>query len=138
MLSSMAPTIVLRDGDPFMCLGTPGGTRIFAAVCQAIINVIDFSMTIQQAVEAPRIWTMGILGTLGDKLQVEPQFPEETLNGLRKRGHEVVVVPKVADGMNGIIVDPVTGLMHGGACWRADGSPMGVSGGPAHPRAMRA
>jgi len=56
----------------------------------------------------------------------------------KDRGHEVVVVPKIAGGMNGVIVDPVTGLMHGGACWRADGSPMGVSGGPAHPRAMRA
>ena len=138
MLSSMAPTIVFRDGDPFMCFGTPGGTRIFAAVCQAIINVIDFGMTIQQAVEAPRIWTMGIPGTVGEKLQVEPRFLEETLNGLRERGHEVVMVPKIAGGMNGIIVDPITGLMHGGACWRADGTPMGVSGGPAHPRAMRA
>ncbi|KON30092.1 gamma-glutamyltransferase [miscellaneous Crenarchaeota group-15 archaeon DG-45] len=136
MLSSMSPTVVLRDGDPFMCLGTPGGTRIFASVCQAIVNVVDFGMTIQQAVEAPRIWTMGIPGTDGEKLHVEPGFPEETLDGLRARGHEVVEMPRIAGGMNGILVDPVTGLMHGGACWRADGTPMGVSGGLAHPRAM--
>ena len=136
MLSSMAPAIMLRDGDPFMCLGTPGGTRIFAAVCQAIVNIVDFGMTIQQAVEAPRIWTMGIRGTDGEKLHVEPGLPDETLEGLRARGHEIVTMPKIAGGMNGILVDPVTGLMHGGACWRADGAPMGISGGLAHPRAL--
>jgi len=137
MLSSMAPAIVLRGGEPFMCIGTPGGTRIFAAVCQAIVNVVDFGMTIQQAVEAPRIWTMGIPGTDGEKLHVEPGFPDETLQGLRARGHDIVVMPRIAGGMNGILVDPVTGLMHGGACWRADGTPMGFSGGPAHPRALQ-
>lgn len=136
MLSSMAPTILLRDGEPFMCLGTPGGTRIFAAVCQAIVNVVDFGMTIQQAVEAPRIWTMGIPGTDGEKLHVEPGLPDTTLEGLRARGHEIVTMPKIAGGMNGILVDPMTGLMHGGACWRADGTPMGASGGGAHPRAL--
>jgi len=136
MLSSMAPTILLRDGDPFMCLGTPGGTRIFAAVCQAIVNIVDFGMTIQQAVEAPRIWTMGIKGTDGEKLHLEPGFPEETLETLRAKGHEVVVMHKIAGGMNGILVDSMTGLMRGGACWRADGTPMGVSGGLAHPRAL--
>ncbi len=136
MLSSMSPAILLRDDAPFMCLGTPGGTRIFASVCQAIVNIIDFGMTIQQAVEAPRIWTMGIQGTDGEKLHVEPGFSEETLGFLRAMGHEIVVMPTIAGGMNGILVDPVTGLMHGGACWRADGMPMGVSGGEAHPRAL--
>lgn len=136
MLSSMSPAILLRDGDPFVCIGTPGGTRIFASVCQAIVNIVDFGMTIQQAVEAPRIWTMGIQGADGEKLHVEPGFPEETLDLLRARGHEIVVMPAIAGGMNGILVDPVTGLMHGGACWRADGAPMGVSGGQAHPRAL--
>ncbi|MCW3979045.1 MAG: gamma-glutamyltransferase [Candidatus Bathyarchaeota archaeon] len=134
MLSSMAPTIVTRDGSPYMCIGTPGGTRIFPSVCQALVNVIDFGMTIQQAVEAPRVWTMGIPGTPEERLYIEPEFPEEVLEGLRSRGHEVFVVPKIAGGMNGVLVDPSTGLMHCGACWRADGTPMGVSGGWAHPK----
>jgi gamma-glutamyltranspeptidase/glutathione hydrolase len=134
MLSSMAPTIVIRDGSPYMCIGTPGGTRIFPSVCQALVNVIDFGMTIQQAVEAPRVWTMGIPGTPEERLYIEPEFPEEVLEGLRSRGHEVFVVPKIAGGMNGVLVDPSTGLMHCGACWRADGTPMGVSGGWAHPK----
>lgn len=135
MLSSMSPTIVLREGRPFMSLGTPGGTRIFASICQAIVNVIDFGMTIQQAVEAPRIWTMGIRGTDGEKLHVEKGFKKDALDGLRKKGHEMVEMPKIAGGMNGILYDS-KGLMHGGACWRADGTPMGVSGGWAHPNAL--
>ncbi len=137
MLSSMAPTIILRDSEPFMCIGTPGGTRIFAVVCQAIVNVIDFGMTIQQAVEAPRVWTMGIQGTDGEKLHIEPALRDRVLEGLRSKGHEVVVMPRIAGGMNGVLVDRSTGLMHGGACWRADGAPMGVSGGDVHPKALK-
>ncbi len=54
-LSSMSPTIVMRDGRPVMVLGTPGGSRIITAVLLTLLNVIDFGMDIQQAVEAPRI-----------------------------------------------------------------------------------
>jgi len=128
MLTSVGPVIVLRDGEPFMCLGTPGGTRIWAAVCQALVNVIDFDMPIQQAIEAPRIWTMGIPGTDGEDLLVEPGLPGETLELLRSRGHEIKAVRRVAGCMNGVLVDPVTGQMHGGACWRGEGTPMGISG----------
>jgi len=137
MLSSMAPTIVTRDGQPFMCLGTPGGTHIFPAVFQAIVDVVDFGMTLQQAVEAPRIWTMGIKGTDGEKLHVEPGFPEESIQALRAKGHEIIVMPTVAGGMNGVVRD-AAGLMHGAACWRADGTPMGLSGGQADPKALKA
>ncbi|HUV34478.1 MAG TPA: gamma-glutamyltransferase [Candidatus Desulfaltia sp.] len=135
MLSSMAPTIVLRDGAPFMCLGSPGGTRIFPAICQALVNVIDFGMSVQQAVEAPRVWTMGVPGTPEGKLHVEPELGGETLDELRRRGHDIFLVPKVAGGMNGVMVGP-DGLMHGAACWRADGTPMGVSGGEAATKAL--
>ncbi|HET9644308.1 MAG TPA: gamma-glutamyltransferase [Burkholderiaceae bacterium] len=53
-LSSMSPTIVTRDGKPVMVLGTPGGSRIITAVLHTIINVIDYDMTVQEAVDAPR------------------------------------------------------------------------------------
>jgi len=135
MLSSMAPTIVLRDEAPFLCLGSPGGTRIFPAICQALVNVIDFGMSVQQAMEAPRVWTMGVPGTPEGKLHVEPELGEETLDELRRRGHDVLLVPKVAGGMNGVMVSD-DGLMHGSACWRADGTPMGVSGGEAAAKAL--
>jgi len=135
MLSSMAPTIVLRDGAPYLCIGTPGGTRIFPAICQALVNIIDFGMTVQQAVEAPRVWTMGIPDTPEGKLHLELGFSEETLNRLRAMGHDVLEVPKVAGGMNGVMVDD-EGRMHGGACWRADGAPMAYSGGRASEKAL--
>jgi gamma-glutamyltranspeptidase/glutathione hydrolase len=135
MLSSMAPTIVLRDERPFLCLGSPGGTRIFPAICQALVNVIDFGMSVQQAVEAPRVWTMGLQGTPEGRLHAEPELGDETVEALRRRGHDVLLVPKVAGGMNGVLVDG-EGLLHGGACWRADGSPMGVSGGEVAAKAL--
>jgi len=136
MLSSMAPTIVLRDKKPFLCIGSPGGTRIFPAICQALVNVIDYGMGIQQAVEAPRVWTMGLPGTPEGRLQVEPELGDETIAQLTRRGHDLLRVPKVAGGMNGILVDE-EGLMHGGACWRADGTPMGISGGEAADKALK-
>jgi len=53
--SSMTPTIITRDGKPVLILGTPGGSRIITTVLQTILNVVDFQMNIQEAVEAPRI-----------------------------------------------------------------------------------
>ncbi|MGH2352987.1 MAG: gamma-glutamyltransferase [Chloroflexota bacterium] len=123
MLSSMSPTVVLKDGRPFFALGTPGGTRIFPAVLQAIVNVVDHGMTLQEAVEAPRIWTSG------DALEVETGVPEPIRQQLTERGYKVKVVARVAGGMNGVLCDPGTGLLSGAACWRADGTPLGMSGG---------
>ncbi|HET7034401.1 MAG TPA: gamma-glutamyltransferase [Thermomicrobiaceae bacterium] len=126
ILSSMSPTIVLRDGRPLMALGTPGGVRIFGAVMQAIVNVIDHGMTLQQAVEAPRLWDRGPVLELEEGFAELPALKAE----LERRGHTVQVVPKVAGGMNGILLDD-DGLLHGAACWRADGAPIGFSGGDA-------
>lgn len=128
ILSSMSPTIVLRNGAPYLALGTPGGKRIFPAVTQALLNVIDHGMTLQQAVEAPRCWTQGA------DLELEANFPnlDELQAALTARGHQVTIVEKVAGGMNGVMVDDA-GLLHGAACWRADGVPVGISGGTARP-----
>ena len=127
ILSCMSPTLVLKDGMPLMALGTPGGRRIFGAVMQAIMNVLDHGMTLQQAVEAPRIWTEGPI------LEIEDRFPDLAglVENLEALGHRVQVVPTVAGGMNGVMRDAATSLLHGAACWRADGTPVGISGGPA-------
>ncbi len=127
ILSSMSPTLIMKDGKPFMAIGTPGGVRIFGSVLQAIVNVIDHGMTLQQAVEAPRLWDRGPV------LEIERGFRNvEALQAeLQSRGHDVETPFKVAGGMNGILVDAATGIMQGAACWRADGAPMGYSGGDA-------
>ncbi len=127
MVSSMSPTIVMKDGKPFMALGTPGATRIFPSVLQAIVNVIDHRMTLQEAVEAPRVWTQG------QALEVEPGIAGSVRDGLKAMGHDVQVTPRVAGGMNGVMFDHASGLIRGAACYRADGVPAGFSGGPARP-----
>jgi gamma-glutamyltranspeptidase/glutathione hydrolase len=126
-VSSMSPTIVTRAGEPFMALGAPGGVRIFPSVLQAIINVIDHGMSLQEAVEAPRVWTQG------QELEVEAAIPPAVRDALTARGHHVVEVTAVAGGMNGIQFDAATGVLTGAACWRADGAPAALSGGPARP-----
>jgi gamma-glutamyltranspeptidase/glutathione hydrolase len=126
MTSSMAPTLVLRDGRPALALGLPGGVRIFASVLQAIVNVVDHGMSLQEAVEAPRVWTQG------QDLEVETAIGDEIRAGLAARGHHVVPVAHVAGGMGAIAFAP-DGTLTGAACWRADGTPVGLGGGDARP-----
>jgi gamma-glutamyltranspeptidase/glutathione hydrolase len=85
-LSSMTPTIVLKDGKPFLVTGSPGGSRIITAVLQVISNVIDFHMPIDKAVSAPRLhqqWQP-------DEVYAEPGFAADVLGALERRGHTVV------------------------------------------------
>jgi gamma-glutamyltranspeptidase/glutathione hydrolase len=126
MTSSMAPTILLRDGRPVLALGLPGGMRIFASVLQAIVNVVDHGMSLQEAVEAPRVWTQG------QELEVEAAVAEDVRAGLAARGHHVVPVAHVAGGM-GAIAFEADGTLTGASCWRADGTPVGLGGGHARP-----
>ena len=127
MVSSNSPTIISKDGQPYMALGTPGGVRIFPSVAQAIVNVIDHGMTLQEAVEAPRVWTQG------QKLEVESATPDSIRRELSGRGHDVREVKTVAGGMNGVMFDHDAGTIVGAACWRADSAPIALSGGPARP-----
>ncbi len=127
MVSSNSPTIITKNGRPYMALGTPGGVRIFPSVTQAIVNVIDHGMTLQEAVEAPRVWTQG------QQLEVESTVPDAVRSDLSARGHDVLEVRTVAGGMNGVIFDQDTSVITGAACWRADGAPIALSGGPARP-----
>ena len=85
MNSSMTPTIVLKDGGLFLVIGAPGGSRIITGVMQALLNVIDFGMNIQDAVDAPRIhhqWQP-------DRLFTERGVSPDTIALLRAKGHTV-------------------------------------------------
>ena len=84
-LSSMTPTIVLKNGRPFLVTGSPGGSRIITAVLGVILNVIDLDLPIAEAVAAPRIhhqWSP-------DEVAVERGFPAEVIRALEARGHKV-------------------------------------------------
>ncbi|HLL44030.1 MAG TPA: gamma-glutamyltransferase, partial [Segetibacter sp.] len=85
MLSSMAPTIVLKDNKPFMVVGTPGGTTIPTSVFQTIIDVIDFKMKPEDAVNKPKFHHQW----LPDELVVEKGFPEDVVNQLIKMGYTI-------------------------------------------------
>ncbi len=120
--TSMSPMMALRDGKLVYALGLPGGKRIFPSAMQALINLIDHGMSLQEAVEAPRVWTEG------HALEVEGGIPESVRASLRDKGHDVVVMPTIAGGMNAIrFCDD--GSLEGAACWRADGTPVGIAGG---------
>ena len=122
--TSQAPSFVLRDGKPLFALGLPGGLRIFGSVMQAILNLVDHGMTLQQAVEAPRLWTNG------GPLELEPGFAAADA-ALRAMGHDVLPVRTVGGGMNGVAF--ADGMLTGAACWRADGTAIALGGGRAAP-----
>ncbi|MCR8726125.1 gamma-glutamyltransferase [Frigidibacter sp. ROC022] len=123
--TSMAPMIVLKDGAPVLAIGLPGAVRIFPSAMQAIVNVIDHGMTVQQAVEAPRLWTQG------QHVELEPAYAAMK-PALEALGHEVNLVKTIGGGMNAIAFAP-DGMMTGAACWRADGTVAALGGGLARP-----
>jgi gamma-glutamyltranspeptidase/glutathione hydrolase len=95
MLSNMAPTILVRDGLPVFVVGSPGGRTIPGAVIQTIVNVVDFRMNVQEAVDAPRVHHQW----LPDLLRYERNgFSPDTLDILREWGHQVDEV----DSMNSV------------------------------------
>jgi len=85
-LSSMTPTIVMKDGKVVLVTGTPGGSRIISTVLQVIVNVIDYRMDIAAAVAAPRLHHQW----MPDEVRVEPGFQQDVLAALRSKGHRVM------------------------------------------------
>ena len=124
--TSMAPLIALRDGKPLVALGLPGGLRIFGTAMQALVNLIDHGMSLQEAVEAPRIWTQGP-GAAGP-VEIETGIGGATQAELQAMGHALLPLPHVAGGMCAIRFHD-DGLLEGAACWRADGTAIGLGGG---------
>lgn len=86
-LSSMSPTIVMKDGKPFIVTGSPGGSRIINTTMQIIMNVIDHDLNIAEATAAPRIHHQW----LPDILRVEHSLNRDTIELLRAKGHDVKV-----------------------------------------------
>ena len=100
-LSSMAPTIVFRDGRVVLVTGTPGGSRIITTVLQVILNVIDHRMNIAEAVAAPRIHHQW----LPDRVSAERGLSPDTIRLLEARGHRIVTTA-TSGSANSILVTP--------------------------------
>jgi gamma-glutamyltranspeptidase/glutathione hydrolase len=100
-LSSMTPTIVLKDGKPFLVTGSPGGSRIITAVLQVLINVIDFRMGMAEAVAAPRIHHQW----LPDQVVAEPGLSPALVQALAARGHKISPT-WLGTAANSILISP--------------------------------
>jgi gamma-glutamyltranspeptidase/glutathione hydrolase len=127
-LSSMTPTIVLKDGKLFLVLGSPGSSRIITTVALAILGVVDYGMNIQEAIDAPRFHQQW----MPDVLFVESWFSPDTIHALEKMGFKIVVgqhdgttlSPYWSDA-ECIAIDPQTNDRLGASDGRNSGKPVG-------------
>lgn len=125
--STLQSTLIMKDGQPYAILGSPGGDDQVMRTMQTLINMVDFGMNIQQAIEAAR-WSSRSFPASpfphtmhpGD-MSVESRIPEETRQALMARGHKVRVAPAWSLGSNaGIVLDANTGVLSAGADPRVD------------------
>ena len=125
--STLQSTLVMKDGQPYAILGSPGGDDQVMRTMQTLINMIDFGMNIQQAIEAPR-WSSRSFPASpfphtmypGD-MSVEARIPEATRQALIGKGHKLRVAPPWSLGSNGgIVIDSSTGVLSAGADPRVD------------------
>ena len=108
-LSSMAPSIVLRDGKLFMVTGSPGGSTIISTVLESFLNVVDFKMNVQQSVDAPRVHQQWY----PDVVFVEPGLLTAPVQArLERMGYRFKVIPSWGAD-EAILVDPRSGLLEG-------------------------
>jgi gamma-glutamyltranspeptidase/glutathione hydrolase len=125
--STLQSTLIMKEGQPYAVLGSPGGDDQVMRTMQTLINMVDFGMNIQQAIEAPR-WSSRAFPASpfphtmypGD-LSVEARVPETTRQALIARGHKLRVAPPWSLGSNaGIVLDAHTGVLSAGADPRVD------------------
>jgi gamma-glutamyltranspeptidase/glutathione hydrolase len=121
MLSSMTPTILVKDGTTRLVVGSPGGSRIITTVLQVVLNVVDFKMNVQEAVDAPRFHHQW----LPDVIRLERQgFPADVVTALEAMGHTTEVGADMGD-VHAIMIDHATGLRLGASDPRLDGCTLG-------------
>jgi gamma-glutamyltranspeptidase/glutathione hydrolase len=122
-VSSMSPLILFRNGRAFLALGSPGGIRIFSSLTQIILNVTEFGMGLDEAIEAPRFFSFSTGGQPGP-IAVESRFPQDVITALQAMGQEVEMreaYDKYFGGAQGIMILREKKVIHGGADSRRDG-----------------
>jgi gamma-glutamyltranspeptidase/glutathione hydrolase len=119
----LSPGMIWRDGRLAACIGTPGSYGIMETTPQFMVNLMDFGMTVQAAIEAPRVRPQEM-----NRVIVESRIPAEVRAALVARGHAVDPQPEwsaLFGGAQGVVVDPAHGTFTGGADPRRDGYAIG-------------
>ncbi|MES1260359.1 MAG: gamma-glutamyltransferase family protein [Acidobacteriota bacterium] len=118
---TLSPTMVLKDGQPFLALSTPGGDNQDQALLQVLLNIIDFGMSPQAAVEAPRFQSEHFYATFANhefvpgKLNLENRIPRETADALTRLGHKVNVSGPWSNGSAPVVIQMGGGVLQGAA-----------------------
>lgn len=121
--TTLTPSVVLKDGKPFLAIGTPGGDSQDQQILLVLLNIIDFGLDVQAAIEAPRVNSLHPQSSFDDHraqlgvLEVERSLPASVLDDLRARGHVLRLRPAygISTGIVAAGVDPATGRLRGGA-----------------------
>jgi len=125
--STLTPTMILKDGRPFMAVGSPGGDDQPLRILQTFLNVVEFGMNIQAAIESPRWSTTSFPSSefphtmRPGQMAVEDRIPEAVRKALESRGHKLAVNgPWSLGATSAILIDPVSGVLSAGADPRGD------------------
>jgi gamma-glutamyltranspeptidase/glutathione hydrolase len=126
--TTLTPTVILKDGQPFLAIGTPGGDSQDQQILLVLLNLIDFGMDVQAAIEAPRVNSLHPVSSFDNHraqpgvLEVEASLPEGVLAELKARGHVLLVRPRfgISTGVVAAGIDPATGQLRGGADLRRE------------------
>jgi gamma-glutamyltranspeptidase / glutathione hydrolase len=126
--TTLTPSIVLKDGKPFLAIGTPGGDSQDQQILLVLLNIIDFGMDVQAAIEAPRVNSLHPVSSFDNHtpqpgvLEVESTLRPAVLDELKARGHVLRIRPPfgISTGVVAAGVDPVTGRLRGGADLRRE------------------
>ncbi len=127
--TTLSPSLVMRNGEPYMVFGTPGGDQQDQWSLQFFLNHIEFGMNVQLALDMPTVHTTHFPssfwphGAHPGVVHVEPRIPSEVVEGLRKKGHRIVIDDPWSHGRClAIRYDPETGVIFGGASPRSSDS----------------
>ena len=122
-MSSMAPIILFKGDTPLLVLGSPGGTRIFPSLTQIVLNILEFGLSLDEAIEAPRFFSYSVEGRPSD-ISVESRIDDPIIRALEKLGHGIQVreaFDKYFGGVQGLMILSEKGLILGAADSRRDG-----------------
>jgi gamma-glutamyltranspeptidase/glutathione hydrolase len=126
--TTLTPTVVMKDGKPFLAIGTPGGDSQDQQILLVLLNIIDFGLDVQAAIEAPRVNSLHPVSSFDTHraqpgvLEIEASFPAAVIDELKARGHTLLVrrAHAMSTGIVAAGIDPSTGRLRGGADLRRE------------------